>query len=206
MELKDTLSMMTNADYKERFKAEYFQVLIRYQKLKDMVDNWDNLKFIPHCSKEIFEEQLKAMKEYIDILRERAIIENVQLELNLSNELETVQKKEKLNIVTRSDNKGPGGAHHKYTIYKNRSILERQDKLTEIQFQCGARKEEGSISGVLDSDLLEIVRDRLKCFQDGPYASEYNECALANIEEALLWMNKRVENRIKRNVLRKEEK
>lgn len=37
MELKDTVEMMNSSDYKERFKAEYQQVAIRYQKLKDMM-------------------------------------------------------------------------------------------------------------------------------------------------------------------------
>lgn len=30
MELKDTVEMMNSEDYKERFKAEYQQVVIRY--------------------------------------------------------------------------------------------------------------------------------------------------------------------------------
>lgn len=34
MELKDTVEMMNSADYKERFKAEYQQVVIRYKKLR----------------------------------------------------------------------------------------------------------------------------------------------------------------------------
>lgn len=38
MELRDTVEMMNNADYKERFKAEYYQTAIRYGKLKAMVD------------------------------------------------------------------------------------------------------------------------------------------------------------------------
>lgn len=33
MELKDTIAMMQSEDYKERFKAEYYQIVIRYQKL-----------------------------------------------------------------------------------------------------------------------------------------------------------------------------
>ena len=32
MELKDTIELMNSADYKERFKAEYFQTKIRYEK------------------------------------------------------------------------------------------------------------------------------------------------------------------------------
>lgn len=40
MELRDTVEMMNSADYKERFKAEYYQTTIRYGKLKAMVDTW----------------------------------------------------------------------------------------------------------------------------------------------------------------------
>lgn len=42
MELKDTIKMMTSRDYQVRFKAEYFQNVIRYQKLKEMLGKWDN--------------------------------------------------------------------------------------------------------------------------------------------------------------------
>ena len=42
MELKDTVQMMQSEDYKERFKAEYLQNVIRYQKLKGMLQKWDN--------------------------------------------------------------------------------------------------------------------------------------------------------------------
>ena len=70
-----------------------------------------------------------------------------------------------------------------------------------IKFQNGARKEQNSVHGVIDTDLLEIVRHRLQCFQSGEFATRENAIALTHIEEALLWMNKRVEDRIERNVL-----
>ena len=75
--------------------------------------------------------------------------------------------------------------------------------LGEIQLQCGPRKEADSQHGVIDTDLLEIVRDRLKSFQAGPFSSRENACALTHIEEALMWLNRRVEDRIERNVLGK---
>ena len=37
MELKDTISGMLSADYKERFIAEYQQIKIRLEKLKTML-------------------------------------------------------------------------------------------------------------------------------------------------------------------------
>ena len=122
--------------------------------------------------------------------------------------LETVQTKEKLNNVYAIDEIGPGGANHKYIIV-NKEADEQCGtciQYAEVDFQCGPRKEEGSQHGVIDTDLLEIVRDRLKAFQAGPFSSEYNEQALMHIEQALNWMNKRIEDRIARNVLGKNEK
>ncbi|MGG7215299.1 DUF7681 family protein [Clostridium nigeriense] len=118
--------------------------------------------------------------------------------------LSTIQKREKLNEVYAVDEKGNGGANHEYLI---RTSLDGciQD-LANIQFQNGARNIEGSIHGVLDTDLLEIVRDRLKSFQSGPFSSRENACTLTHIEEALMWMNRRVEDRIERNVLGRDEK
>ena len=67
---------------------------------------------------------------------------------------------------------------------------------TQVLFES-----DSAVSGTLDTDLLEIVRDRLRCFQAGDFATRENACALTHIEEALMWMNKRVEDRIERNVL-----
>ena len=130
--------------------------------------------------------------------------------------LSTIQKRENLNEVFAVDEKGPGGANHLYVVYKagsatledNDSSLRGtpEDLLLTLQMQCGPRKEEGSLHGVIDTDLLEIVRDRLKAFQDGPFASRENACALTHIEDALMWMNRRVEDRIERNVLGKNQK
>lgn len=41
MDLRETIEMMNSEDFKERFKAEYYQVVIRYQKLKAMLEKWD---------------------------------------------------------------------------------------------------------------------------------------------------------------------
>lgn len=122
--------------------------------------------------------------------------------------LSTIQKREKLNSIYAVDEKGCGGANHHYKItYSTIDFDDRIEKTAaDIQFQCGPRKEFDSIHGVIDTDLLEIVRDRLKGFQSGEYACRENACALTHIEEALMWMNRRVEDRIERNVLGTEEK
>jgi len=80
-ELKDTVDMMNSTDYKERFKAEYAQVVIRYQKLKEMLYKWDNGKLIfnPVCPRSTYNMQIKAMTDYIAVLETRAVMEGVVL-------------------------------------------------------------------------------------------------------------------------------
>lgn len=81
MELKDTIEMMASEDYKERFKAEYYQTKIRYGKLKYMLERWDDgtLDFIPTCPRSTYDLQISAMADYIAILETRAFIEGVTL-------------------------------------------------------------------------------------------------------------------------------
>ena len=79
--LSQTVDMMTSSDYKERFKAEYAQVVIRYKKLKNMLDKWDKneLTFTPTCPRSTYNIQIKAMTDYIAILEARAVMENIIL-------------------------------------------------------------------------------------------------------------------------------
>lgn len=77
MQLKDTIDLMKSDNYKERFMAEYQQLIIRYDKLKKMYDNWNNLNFIPICSKSIYKMQLEIMEKYLTILEARASIEKI---------------------------------------------------------------------------------------------------------------------------------
>ena len=82
MELKETVKMMSSSDYKERFKAEYYQVVIRYQKLRAMLQKWDNgeLNFNPTCPRSTYNMQIKAMTDYIAVLEARAVMEGVELD------------------------------------------------------------------------------------------------------------------------------
>ena len=119
--------------------------------------------------------------------------------------LTTIQKREKLNDVYAIDDKGNGGASHSYSIVSYEEREEGYVYIPEtyavINFQNGARKEDNSIHGVIDSDLIEIVKHRLEAFQKGPFSSRENAITLTHLEEALMWMNRRVEDRIERNVL-----
>lgn len=81
MELKDTISLMTSEDYKNRFKAEYIQNVVRYKKLKSMLDKWDNgkLDFSPTCPRSAYNIQVKAMTDYIAVLEAIAVMEGIEL-------------------------------------------------------------------------------------------------------------------------------
>lgn len=81
MKLQDTIEMMNSSDFKDRFKAEYWQLKIRMDGLAGMLIKWDNnmLNFTPKCQKEILENQLIMMKAYAELLELRAKIEGVEL-------------------------------------------------------------------------------------------------------------------------------
>lgn len=80
-ELAATAAGMVSADYKERFVAEYVQIKNRYNGLKGMIEKWDanSLPFTPTCPRETYNFQLRAMKDYMDILVVRAKIEGIEL-------------------------------------------------------------------------------------------------------------------------------
>jgi hypothetical protein len=81
MELKGTIKSMNSTDYQEWFKAEYYQNVIRYQKLKEMLGKWDNgeLTFNPVCPRSTYEMQIRAMTDYIAVLEARAVMEGIEL-------------------------------------------------------------------------------------------------------------------------------
>lgn len=81
MELKDTIELMESADYKERFKAEYYQTKIRYDKLHKMLVKYEakTLEFELTCPIEILQDQTYYMGNYLKTLEIRAEIEKIEL-------------------------------------------------------------------------------------------------------------------------------
>ena len=81
MLLNDTISLMNSEDYKDRFKAEYFQTKIRYDKLHKMIIKYEagSLDFTPNCPLELLCRQAKAMGEYLHVLEIRANTEDIEL-------------------------------------------------------------------------------------------------------------------------------
>lgn len=83
--LHDTALPMISESYKERFIAEYVQLVVRYKKLSAMLLKWslDKLDFEPTCPKGIYNFQIKAMGDYIACLEIRAVIEGIELPNNI---------------------------------------------------------------------------------------------------------------------------
>lgn len=81
MELKDTVDLMNSSDYKDRFKAEYYQTKIRYTKLHKMIIKYNagTLEFNPSCDISILEDQAYYMDNYLKQLEIRAEIEKIEL-------------------------------------------------------------------------------------------------------------------------------
>ena len=124
-------------------------------------------------------------------------------------ELQTIQQENKLNDVFAIGNYGTDGTCGQYAIYRHgtREIILNGNgirktetatlddgDLCDIYFQC-----ENCISqGITESDLLEIVRDRLKDFQNGPFACHANVVALNHVSAALHNLKARTKDSAKR--------
>lgn len=81
MDLIDTIELMSSEDYKDRFRAEYYQLVIRFDKLRAMLEKWDKgeLNFTPTCPRGVYNLQIRAMADYIAVLEARAAIEHIKL-------------------------------------------------------------------------------------------------------------------------------
>ena len=81
MKLERLIELMKSEDYKDRFRAEYYQLEDRIDKLANMLEKYKagTLNFTPSCSYELLNSQLKAMNEYLQYLTIRAEIEGIDL-------------------------------------------------------------------------------------------------------------------------------
>lgn len=89
-DISATVEGMLNPDYKERFKAEYHQTKIRYERLKkfntrikaaEITGFMDNAVEMPKhdCPGDLLREQQAVMGNYLHILEVRAVIEGIDL-------------------------------------------------------------------------------------------------------------------------------
>lgn len=79
--LRDTVGLMESSDYKDRFKGEYWQTKIRYDKLHKMVVKYEakTLDFTPTTPLDILKKQLSYMGMYLYTLELRAQLEGIEL-------------------------------------------------------------------------------------------------------------------------------
>ena len=81
MKLQDTIELMNSEDFKDRVKAEYYQLKIRLDGLKKMLKKYKEgtLEFTPNCDYDLLHTQLVYMEGYMVVLETRAEIENIKL-------------------------------------------------------------------------------------------------------------------------------
>lgn len=110
---------------------------------------------------------------------------------------------DRLTKMIHIDDPGPGGAYHQYIVLES-DVLKRVtldaffgDKAKDVKvfamidFQKGSVEEVGGVNGCTDMDLLQILKDRLECFQAGEYACDENAESLRCLNECIEWQNKR---------------
>ena len=76
-----TIDLMNSEDYKERFKGEYAQTLIRVRKLNNMLNKYDEgaLDFEPDCPILLLRNQSAYIQAYLKTMEERAVYEDIDL-------------------------------------------------------------------------------------------------------------------------------
>jgi len=75
--------------------------------------------------------------------------------------------------------------------------------MMELKFQDGPVKEVG-VNGTQNEAVLAVLIDRMKYLQnehhDGKFACRENAIVITKLEECLMWLEKRTEERIRRGV------
>ena len=81
MKLEDTIKLMTSDDFKDRTRAEYLQLKLRHEGLVRMLKGYreGTLNFTPNCSYDLLHTQLVYMECYMNVLEERAKIEDIDI-------------------------------------------------------------------------------------------------------------------------------
>lgn len=112
-------------------------------------------------------------------------------------------------IEITCDERTVGNASHEYVAAITPCFFEAEcapERVLQIQYQCGARREPDSTPGVTDAVLLAIVIDRYEGFQSGPFASPQGDEVLVHLRAALALMKARADERAARGVLGKNTK
>jgi hypothetical protein len=98
-------------------------------------------------------------------------------------------------IEITKDEPGPGGASHHYVFKIDGKTV------GELQFQRGARNEEGSTPGLTTAAVIAALIDQMRGFQTGAFPSSEGALVITKLEEAAHWLRARADNRARRGVL-----
>lgn len=108
--------------------------------------------------------------------------------------------------ITALDEPGSGGSNHEYLISLTNPPgscvgidITRGPSSIKIVFQDGPVQEVG-FNGISNESLVAIVIDRMRGFQSGQFACRENALALTNLEQAMMWLQKRTRDRMARGV------
>ena len=83
--LNQTADWMRSEDYQDRFRAEYWQLKIRVERLGALLRHIKAAQLTdmpepPHdCPQYVLQDQYNQMKCYLESLELRAVIENIEL-------------------------------------------------------------------------------------------------------------------------------
>lgn len=106
--------------------------------------------------------------------------------------------------VEAVDDPGPGGASFKYEVtVRSHGEWARH---AAVKFQSGPLDATSGPNGLTNEVLLAVVLDRLRGFQQGPFACRENALAITNLEQTLHWLGSRSRDRNLRGVANKMEK
>lgn len=83
--LNQTIDMMRSENYQDRLRAEYWQLKLRYDRLRDLLTATKAAELmgeqLPPMSSplSVMREQCRAMEQYLRVLELRAACENINL-------------------------------------------------------------------------------------------------------------------------------
>ena len=89
--------------------------------------------------------------------------------------------------------------------YELSNFEKKDEKGQTLQFIHKEPKQEGSLEletisdGTTNEEVLEVLIDRMEFLQK-KFTCKENACCITHLQEALMWLEKRTNDRIKRNV------
>ena len=80
MKLVETVNLMCSSDFKDRFTAEYAQLIIRLSKLNNVLNSQSDTRFeVDDATRDLMLKQRDAMESYKMCLEKRADILGIDL-------------------------------------------------------------------------------------------------------------------------------